>query len=274
VAKAAIRQVRTKRKDEDALRSAWHVLEDWVEANRRPIGIITSIAAAGAILFGLIYYFTEYRHNKALAAFNGAYSKFTATVGTAPATPGVPAANKVTYPDKETKFREAAAAFEALASDYSSYEDVAHYYAGLSYLEVEADKGVKLLEGVASSGDLEVRNQARLALAEHFARNGELERSEALYQQLVDDPGPLPAGYAKVRLAAVKERLNKNAEAASLYRQVVDAERDSAAGTEAEKGLQRVDPKQAATLPPKAPPTGPGGIAPFSTSTQGPTGGF
>jgi tetratricopeptide (TPR) repeat protein len=267
-----IRQVKSKRRGADPLRSAWHILEEWVEANRRPIAVITGIALFAALAFGIIYYFTEYRNNKALAAFNEAYTKFTATVGTSPPTPGLPAANKVTYPDNETKYREAGAAFEKLADGYSAYDDVGRYYAGLSYLEVEADKGLKLLEEVATSAsDAEVKNQARLALAERSARDGQFERAETLYQQLIDEPGALPPAYLKGRLALVKERLGKSAEAASLYRQVVDADRDSPAGIDAEKGLQRVDPKQAAALPPKT-PAGPGGVAPHSTSNQAPPG--
>jgi tetratricopeptide (TPR) repeat protein len=160
--------------------------------------------------------------------------------------------DKVTYPDNQTKYTEAAAAFEQLANDYSDYRDVGHYYAGLSYLQISPDKGIPLLEAL-SAGTSDVRAEATLGLAEYYDKAGTYDQAEQYYQKLADNPGKLPRMYVLNQLAAVKERLNKNSEAAALYKTVVDVDRNSAYGTEAEKGLQRVDPAAAAALPPKAP---------------------
>jgi hypothetical protein len=261
----SIRTVRKKRKDVDALRSAWIVLEEWVEINRRPILMISSIAAGLVILFGTLYYFFQYRTSKALNAYAAAFQKYNGTVTAAGATPPPANSKAVTYPDEATKYNEAASAFEQLANDYSSYRDVGKYYAGVSYLHTDADKGVKVLEELAA-GSSEVRNQARLALAEQYAKQGAFDKAEATYEQLIAEPQGLPKQYLQTRLGWVEEKLNKPEEAAKSFRAAVDLDRNSALGIEAEKGLQRVDPKQAASLPPKAvtptpgmPPGMPGG---------------
>lgn len=251
----SIVHVRRKKKDTDPLRSAWHILEEWVEVNRQRILTISGIAVGLVAIFGLAYYFFDYREEKQLSAYAAAFDKYTATVGapTTP-TPGMPQ-NKVNFPDEQTKYAESAAAFERLASDYSAYRDIGNYYAGLSYLHTDADKGVKLLEGLAE-GKSDVQYEARLALAEHYDNVGAFDKAEGYFQRLSDDPGQLPRFYILNQLAQVKERLNKPAEAAPLYKTVVDNGRNTPFGPDAEKGLQRVDPAAAAALPPK---TGPGG---------------
>jgi hypothetical protein len=276
----SVRPAPVTHKDRDAFRSSYFSLQEWVAVNSRPILVIGGIAVGLALVVGLVYYFTEYRRNQALAAYADAYSKYTATVGASPATPAMPGQPTVSFPDTQTKFREAAAAFEKLADDYSGYRDIGRYYAGLSYLENGDDKGLALLQGIAD-GDSEVANEARLALAEQYLKRGDHANAESLYTKLVEDPKGLPSSFLKTRLGLVKERLTKPAEAAALYRQVVDTDRTSPAGIEAEKGLQRVDPKQAASLPPKAPPAGPPGGFPSGTfpgaggaPTPGPPPGF
>lgn len=254
----SIVHVRRKRKDADPLRSAWHILEEWLEVNRTRIVAIGAIAIGLILVVAILYYFLEYREQQQQRAFAAAYEKFTAPVGGAPALPGAIGAPKTTYPDAKAKYTDAAQAFMALSDDYSAYEDVGRYYAGLSYLEVEPDRGVKLLEEVAGGGS-EVQYEARLAVAEHYNRAGDLQKAEAAYDKLQNDPGNLPRFFILTRLGSVKERLGKQAEAAQLYKTVVDADRNSEFGTEAEKGLQRVDPAAAAALPPKASPGG----APF-----------
>jgi tetratricopeptide (TPR) repeat protein len=251
------------------------VLEEWVELNSRPILMISAITAGLVLIFGTFYYFFQYRTDKALNAYAAAFEKFTATVttGDAAAQPADPKA--VTYPDEATKYNDAGAAFEKLASDYSSYRDVGRYYAGLSYLHTDPDKGVKLLEEIAA-GSSEMRNPARLALAEQYAKQSAFDKAETVYEQLAAEPGSMPVQYLKTRLGWVEEKLNKPQEAAKSYREAVDIDRDSTVGAEAEKGLQRVDPRQAASLPPKAPPMSgppgmPPGMAPYTQTGPGGT---
>lgn len=254
----SIVHVRRKKKDTDPLRSAWHVLEDWMEFNRQRILTIAGVAVGLVAVVGLAYYLLDYREEQRLRAFSAAFDKFTATVGTQPAaTPGLPS-KKVNYPDEQTKYAESAAAFEQLANDYSAYSDLGRYYAGVSYLHTaDSDKGVQLLQGLADGGS-DLRYEARLALGEQFEKVGAYDKAEEYYQKLSDDPGKLPRFYILNQLGSVKERLNKPAEAAPLYKLVVDADRNGAFGPDAEKGLQRVDPAAAAALPPKAGAGGPG----------------
>ena len=263
----SIVHVRRKKKDTDPLRSAWHILEDWVELNKDRILTISGIAVGLVAIVALAYYFFDYREQKRLAAYSAAFDKFTATVGAAPATPGLAAPNKVTFPDDQTKYAESAAAFDKLASDYGTYRDLGHFYAGLSYLHTDAARGEQMLQELADgSGD--TRYEARIALAEHYAATGANDKAEQLYQQLSDDPGKLPRFYILNQLGAVKERLGKPAEAAPLYKTVLDADRTGIFGPDAEKGLQRVDPAAAAALPPKAGAPG-GGPAPYAVQQGG-----
>jgi len=257
----SIVHVRRKKKDTDPLRSAWHILEDWVEFNKDRILTISGIAVGLVAIVAVAYYFFDYREEKRLGAYSAAFDKYTATVGaTPPATPGMPTQNKVTFPDDQTKYTESAAAFEQLANDYGAYRDIGHFYAGLSYLHTDAAKGEQMLQGLAD-GTSDVRYEARLALAEHFATTGANDKAEQVFQQLSDDPGKLPRFYILNQLGATKERLGKPAEAAPLYKTVLDADRNGPFGADAEKGLQRVDPAAAAALPPKGGANGP---APFS----------
>lgn len=243
---------RKKKKDADPLRSAWHILEDWVESNRRQIVTISGIAVGTALVVALLWYFLDYRKQAQTQAFNDAYAKFTATVGPAPAVPS-PGTPQLTFPDAQAKFTASATAFEALARDYSAYRDVGSYYAGVSYLEFQPDRGIELLQPIAD-GSSEMRYYAQLALGEYFTKTGAFDRAEPILQKLSDTPGPIPRFFVLVRLGKVKEGLSKPAEAAPLYKLIVDTDRNGSYGVEAEKGLQRVDPAAAAALPPKNAP--------------------
>lgn len=207
--------------------------------------MISAIAGAAILIFGSLYYFFDYRTERELQAFNEAYQKFTATVG---ATPSPLGSNQVTYPDEQTKFTEAAAAFEKLASEHSGQRDVANYFAGLSYLHVDADKGVALLTPLADSKS-PVSHEAQLALAQHFDAAGKFAEAEAYYAKLSDDPGGIPRLFVLNAYAGVQEKLGKREDAARNYKLVLDVDRNSQFGIDAEKGLQRVDPAAALNLP-------------------------
>ncbi len=263
----SITKVRRKKKDADVLRSAWHVLEDWLEVNRRQIVTLGGIAVGTLLVVGLLWYFLEYRKQAQLQAFNDAYKKFTATVsGTLTPPSSLTGVTPVTYPDSQSKFADAAAAFEKLGNDYSGYRDIANYYAGLSYLETQPDRGLQLLQPVAD-GSTELAKYAQLAIGEYQIRTGAYDKAEPVLQKLSDDPGPLPRFFLLNRLGKIKEGLQKPAEAAPLYKLVVDADRNGAFGPEAERGLQRVDPAAAAALPPKNAPQS--GVNPSNTVIQG-----
>jgi tetratricopeptide (TPR) repeat protein len=260
-----------RKKETDPLRSAWHILEEWVEINRRQILMICGVAVGVGLLFALAYYFMDYRREVRLAAFAVAYDKFTAEVveGAAPETtvPG-----KVTYPDEATKYADAAAAFEALAEDYSAYAELGRYYAALCYLHTDAEKGAKMLADLGN-GSSDVARQAQLAHGEYALKTGDYAAAEAAFQKLADDPGPVPRLFVLNSLAVAKERLAKPAEAAALYKEVVSVDRDSQVGTAAEKGLQRVDPAAAAALPAKSAAGPGGGLAHTQSSSPGLPGG-
>lgn len=266
----SITKVRRKKKDADPLRSAWHILEDWLEVNRRQIVTLGGIAVGTVLVVGLLWYFLDYRKQAQMQAYNDAFAKFTATVGPAPATAPGGGPTPVTYPDAQTKFTESAAAFERLGNEYSGFRDVANYYAGLSYLEIKPERGIELLSPIAD-GSSELRSYARVALGEYYLKVGSFDLAEPILQKLSDEPGPIPRFFVLTRLGKVKEGLSKPAEAAPLYKLIVDADRNGTYGAEAERGLQRVDPAAAAALPPKNAPQS--GANPSNSVIQGGPGG-
>ena len=141
-------------------------------------GTCSAIRRWTAIIF-------DYRKANAESAFAEAIEKFIAPVQD-PSTPTTTPPTGKYYTDEQTKWRESAEAFERLASDYSGYYGaIGRYYAGASYLHIDRDKGISLLEQVAGKNDQPTSDLARLALAESYAANGDNDKAISLYQQLL-----------------------------------------------------------------------------------------
>lgn len=227
--------------------------QDWLQERGRPIVIAIGVLAGIIVLYVAGSYFFDYRKANAEAAFGQAVEKFTATVQdpatAAPAT--TPTVGK-TYFDEQTKWRESAEAFERLADDYSGYYgSIGRYYAGVSYLHLDRDKGIALLQQVADQNDQPTSDLARLALAEAYAASGDTDKAISLYQQLLSSSSSMKPAV-QLGLAKAFEKAGDTQNAVEAYLEVAKSNRSSSAGAEAEKRVAALAPGRVKEIPPAA----------------------
>jgi tetratricopeptide (TPR) repeat protein len=226
--------------------------QDWLQEKGRPFIIAVGIVVGAIVLYAAITYYLDYRKANAEAAYADAVEKFNAPVMD-PATPATtPQAGK-TYNDEQTKWQEAADAFERLANSYSGYYGtIGRYYAGVCYLHFDRDKGINLLEQVANKKDQPTSDLARLALAENYAVNGDNEKAISLYEQLLTSATNLKPAL-EVGLGRVYEKAGDTEKAVEAYLEAARPDRSSDAGSEAEKRLQALAPDRLKELPTPTP---------------------
>jgi tetratricopeptide (TPR) repeat protein len=225
--------------------------QDWLQERGRPIVIAIGVVAAIIVLYVAGSYFFDYRKANAEAAFGQAVEKFTATVqdptAAAPAT--TPTAGK-TYFDEQTKWRESAEAFERLANDYSGYYgSIGRYYAGASYLHLDRDRGIALLQQVADENDQPTSDLARLALAEAYAASGDTDKAISLYQQLLNSGSSMKPAV-QLGLGKTYEKAGDTQRAVEAYLEVAKSDRSTSAGAEAEKRVAALAPARVKEIPP------------------------
>jgi tetratricopeptide (TPR) repeat protein len=230
--------------------------QDWLQEKGRPFVIGIGIVAGLVFLYVAGSYFFDYRETKAETAFAEAVEKFNAPIQD-PATPSTTPLPAKFYSDEETKWRDAGEAFERLANDYSGYyRNIGRYYAGVCYLHIDRDKGLSLLEQVAGKNEPPTSNLARLAVAEHYAANGDNEKAIALYQQLLTSaPSLKPA--VQIGLGRAYENIGDTEKAVEAYFEAAVPDRFSDAGSEAEKRLKAIAPDKLKELPVSTPPVQP-----------------
>lgn len=222
--------------------------QDWLQEKGRPFVIAVGVVAGLVLLYVAGSYYFDYRKAKAETAFAEAIEKFIAPVQDPTSPTTTPATGKY-YTDEQTKWRESAEAFERLASDYSGYYDaIGRYYAGASYLHIDRDKGITLLEQVDKKNEHPTSDLARLALAENYAANGDNEKAISLYQQLLSSaPNLKPA--VEVGLGHVYEKTGDIEKAVEAYLEAAKPDRSSGAGADAEKRLSAIAPDRLKDLP-------------------------
>jgi len=224
--------------------------QDWLQEKGRPFAIVIGIIAGVIVLYAGGSYFFDYRKAKAERAFAEAIEKFNAPVQDSTTPPTTPTAGK-TYNDEQTKWQESAEAFEHLANDYSGrYGNIGRYYAGVCYLHIDRDKGIRLLEQVASKKDQPTSDLARLALAEDYAVTGDYEKAISLYQQILDSSTNLKPAV-EIGLGHVYEKTGDTEKAVEAYLEAARPDRSTDAGSEAEKRLMAIAPDRLKELPPK-----------------------
>ena len=141
--------------------------------------------------------------------------------------------------------------------NYSSYYGaIGRYYAGVSYLHFDRDKGISFLEQTAGKNELPTSDLARLALAENCAINGDTEKAISLYQQLLTSSRTLKPAV-EVGLARVYEKTGDTDKAVEAYLEAAKFDRTSGAGAEAEKRLQALAPDRLKELPVSSMPVEP-----------------
>jgi tetratricopeptide (TPR) repeat protein len=226
--------------------------QDWLQEKGRPFVIALGIVAAVILLYVAGSYFFDYRKANAEAAFGQAVEKFNATV-VDPAAAAAPTDKQVTgktYFDEQTKWQESAEAFDRLASDYSGYYGViGRYYAGVSYLHLDRDKGIGILQQVADKNDQPTSDLARLALAEAYSASDDAEKAISIYQQLISSASSMKPAV-QIGLAKAYEKVGDKQNAVEAYLEAAKADRSSPAGAEAEKRVAALAPDRVKEIPP------------------------
>jgi tetratricopeptide (TPR) repeat protein len=220
--------------------------QDWLQERGRPVVIILGIIAGLLVLYTAGYYFFSYRDSKAAQAFAQAFEKYNAPVLDAASTNQ---AGKY-YTDEKMKWQESAEAFERLAEDYSGrYGAVGRYYAGVSYLHIDRDKGVRMLQEAVNKDEQPTSDLARFALAENSAAGGETERAIQDYERLLNSPY-VPRQAIQFGLGRIYEKSGDAQKAVDFYFEAAKVDRATSAGSEAEKRLAALAPERLKELPP------------------------
>jgi len=236
----------------DPLVHLYDVTQDWLQDRGRPLVIVVGVIVGVALLYVAGSTFFSWRESRAARAFAEAYEKYNAPVQDSTSLTTTPVLGK-SYTDEKVKWQETAEAFEKLANDYPGYYDnLGRYYAGAAYLHFDPAKGTQLLEQVAGKNDPETSDLARLALAEHYAINGENDKAIEIFDKLASSSPNLKQA-SQLRLAQLYEKTDQTERAVELYFEVAKADRATPAGSEAEKRLSAIAPDRIKDLPPVDP---------------------
>ena len=200
----------------------------WVSSNLNKVitGVVALLVVLGLVI-GISSWQTR-RSEKASEEFGAAMSIYTAPL-TQPGTPALPGS----YPSITARSTAAHQKFEEVASHYGS-SDVgksARYFAGLTAVEMGNPSGAESdLKTVADSGDTNLSNLAKMALAGVYQSSKREGQAADLYQQVISKPSStVPATTAELQLAALYERTSPD-KAKVLYAKVKDQDKTGAAG--------------------------------------------
>lgn len=236
------------------LRGIQHQVED-MGGNVIKLGLGVLIAV---VVIGGGYAFYSSNRAKGEAAFAKALKIYQAEVQDPKApNPTPPAPGKVIYQDEQKKYTEAATAFEQAAA-YSAQRELSRYYVGLCRLKLDAPKGQQELRALCT-GDGQINQMARIALADSFASSGQTDEAVKLYLELQGiwekNRGVgviLPPEAIQFSIAKLYDAQGKTAEAVQAYTKVITTNRSSRLAMESYGRLSALDPESARKMtPPK-----------------------
>ena len=164
---------------------------------------------------------------------------------TAPlAQPGAPATAGV-YVSANDRSKAANLQFLAVAEKYGWLAEgaKAHYFAGVTYEDLGQNGSAETeLKAAAGSWDRNLANLAKLALAGLYHRTNRDSEAIALYTALAAKPSEtVSAAAAQLDLADLYAATGNQAKARELWAKVQDADKEGAAGAIAQ---QKLGPKQ------------------------------
>ena len=253
MAKMSKRKARVRVKDmkfrNDPMIRLYDKTQDWLQERGRPLVIGIGVLAGLFVLYMAGDYFLEYRASKAGEQFANAYEKYSAQVVDAQTTTQV---GKY-YTDETQKWQESGEAFERLAQDHSGfYGGIGRYYAGISYLHIDKDKGQQLLQEAIQKGDPQIADLARLALAEHFAKMADVEKAASHYESLLNSSF-VPHQVVRLGLGKLYEASGDTEKAVEAYFEAAKLDRETGQSSDAEKRLSALAPDRVKDLPVSTP---------------------
>ena len=196
----------------------------WARLHANELKVTGAILVVVLLGAGILNHFQRTRTQEAEKAFSDALETFQAPVG------GTPAEGETgpRFATAKEKFEKAAAAFDALASQYASLPagKRARYYAALSRAELgDLDAAEKTLTEIASYRDADALEPAlaRLAVADLYSRRGQPDKAVDAYRKLLDEESPgLPKDHILMRLAGALEAAKRAPEAEASYKRLTE----------------------------------------------------
>ena len=212
----------------------------WFEANRARI-IQLSIAAAVVVLVAIAAgTYISSTSAKAESAFSDAMDVYDAPLRQ-PGQPVDPSAPS--YATAADRAKVANPLFQQVADKYSWFAAGANarYFAGLTAEDLGQNSQAEAdLKKVAGAHDSALASLAKMALASLYRRTNRQQEAVDLYQQLIAKPTlTVPLSMARLALAETYES-TKPEEARKLYAQIKDQDKTSAA---AQIASQKLDGK-------------------------------
>jgi tetratricopeptide (TPR) repeat protein len=200
--------------------------------------VVSAVAIVVLAVAALVYWNT--RTAAADHALGGAMDVYTAPL----AQPGEPVTAGI-YTSAVARATEANREFVAVAHDFSWLPEAAkaHYFAGVTYEDLGQNGPAETeLKAAAGSGNRDLSNLGKLALAGLYQQTGRDSQAVDLYQELVSKPSvTVSASVAQLNLADLYAAEGKQDQARALWAKVKDADKDGAAGSIAS---QKLAPKQ------------------------------
>src|SRR5262249_56167759 len=133
--------------------------------------------------------------------------------------------------------------------DYPGYDGrIGKYYGGTAYLHFDKARGQQLLQQAADKNDQPTSDLARLALAQNYVADGDDARAIEIYEKLMNSSF-VPKQIVQIGLAREYERGGDKQKALDFYFAATLAQRNSPAGSEAEKRLAALAPDRVKELP-------------------------
>ncbi len=222
---------------QDRLVEATKTSVDWFQEHRSKV-ISASVAAVvllAIVVAALVVY------NKRSAAADLALGEAMDTYNAPLAQAGQPAApGEKTFPTAAARASAANQLFMKLADQYGFFKSgqTGRYFAGLTAIDLgQTGPAEADLKKVADSHDAALASLAKLALANLYQKTNRDSQAIDLYNQLIAKPtDTVPADAARLQLASLYERTNPSA-ANQIYVQLKGSK--SAAGQIAAQKLQQ-----------------------------------
>jgi tetratricopeptide (TPR) repeat protein len=211
---------------------------NWAVEHRSKLiagGIILAVVLAA--LIGAWAY-VNYRDQQASAELAEAIQKFTAPIrpAGAPATPEI-----LSYASSQERAKAANADFTRIADKYSFTESgsIARYFEGMSLRDMgDTAAAEKQLQEVANGRHKEVASLAKLALASIYQDTNRDSQALSLYKELIDRPTTsVGKATAQLQLASLYTAMQQPGEARKIYEQL---QKESPTGAGAQIAAQHL----------------------------------
>lgn len=203
----------------------------WIDEHRSKVisASVAIVVALAVVIGGVIFY--QNREVAASEAFGQAMGAYNAPL----IQPGqqVPAGVQV-FTSAADRAKAANKLFQAVADKYSLTPAGRNslYFAGLTYMEMGQNASAEsTLKQVSDSMDHNLAALAKLALASLYQQTGRNSSAIDLLKELAAKPTTtVPAGEAKLQLAALYEASNQPDQAKLIYAELKDKDKTGAAG--------------------------------------------